>query len=198
MNPPSLPIVSRLHRAAVFVGFAAVVLSTAACDDDPFNFNDWTSAPDTVLLYSLDRPELNLPSAYAFNRRTLHEVEAANSSGLWDVALDTREGRLVLLPPRALGVDGEAGIAPLPNEDYETIREAPADTAAYVSAAAVPVVVGQLYVVRTNESLGGFGQRCTYYAKMQPLEADVQLGTLRFRLDSNPICNNRDLVPPAN
>ena len=56
--------------------------------------------------------------------------------------------------------------------------------------------VGQLYVVRTNQGVGSFGQRCFWYAKMQPIESDVSLGYMRFRLDSNPICNSRDLVPP--
>jgi hypothetical protein len=33
---------------------------------------------------------------------------------------------------------------------------------------------------------------------MEPLSADAELGLLEFRLDSNPICNSRDLIPPAN
>jgi hypothetical protein len=174
----------------------ALSLTSGACDDDPFGFRDWEARPDTVLLYSLGRPELNLPSGYNFNRRTLHRVEAANSSGQWDLALGSEEGRLVLLPPRALGIDTRAGVAPLPDESYDGVREAPGDTASYVTTEAVPVEVGRLYVVRTNQAPGQFGQTCSWYAKMEPLEADPELGFIRFRLDSNPVCNSRDLIPP--
>lgn len=184
-------------RSPLVVALGVLLLASAACDDDPFGFQDWSARPDTVLVYSLDRPELNLPSGYNFNRRTLHRVEAANSSGQWDIAVGTENGQLVLLPPRALGIDTRAGIAPLPDRSYDEIREAPGDTASYVTAEPVPVEVGQLYVIRTNQAPGQFGQRCFWYAKMEPLEADPELGFLRFRLDSNPVCNNRDLVPPT-
>lgn len=198
MNRSVTPPSSQWTRLGLIMAAVAVTLGSAACDDDPFNFNDWTAAPDTVVIYSLDRPELNLPSAYSFYRRGVHRVEAANSSGQWDVALDTRDGGLVLLAPRALGIDATAGIVPMPDERFDDIREAPADTSRYISDEPVPVVVGQLYVVRTNEAPGAYGQRCSYYAKMEPLAADPVLGTLEFRLDSNPICNSRDLVPPSN
>jgi hypothetical protein len=198
VNRPVTPPSSQRARFGFLTAAVAAILSFSACDDDPFNFNDWTAAPDTVVIYSLDRPELNLPSAYSFYRRGVHRVEAANSSGQWDVALDTREGGLVLLAPRALGIDATAGIVPMPDQRYDEIREAPADTSLYISDEPVPVVVGQLYVVRTNEALGAYGQRCSYYGKMEPLAADPVLGILEFRLDSNPICNNRDLVPPSN
>lgn len=191
--PRSAP---RPHPAAVVL-FLAALLPLAACDDDPFGVREWDARPDTVLLYSLDRPELNLPSGYNFNRRTLHRVEAANSSGQWDVALGTQGGELVLFPPRALGIDTRAGIAPFPDGDFDEVREAPGDTASYVTAEAVPLEVGELYVIRTNQGVGQFGQRCFWYAKMEPLEVDVALGILRFRLDSNPVCNDRDLVPPG-
>ncbi len=193
-----LPARPRWRSLVLGLSVVATALTFGACEDDPFGFNNWESFEDTVQLFSLARPELNLPSAYNFNRRSLHQVEAANASGQWDVALDTRGGQLVLLAPRVLGIDGQAGIAPLPNESFETIVEAPADSTLYITSAAVPVVTGQLYVIRTNQGTGSFGQRCTYYAKMEPLSADAELGLLEFRLDSNPICNSRDLIPPAN
>jgi hypothetical protein len=188
----------RLRPRGVPSGLAALLVLSllAGCEDDPFGFQDWESRPDTVFLYSLDRPELNLPSGYNFNRRTLHEVESANSTGQWDVAVGTGAGGLVLIPPRALGVDAGAGIAPLPDETFDAVREAPGDTSAYVTTEPVPVEVGRLYVIRTNQGIGQFGRRCTWYAKMEPLEADPVLGILRFRLDSNPLCNDRDLIPP--
>jgi hypothetical protein len=167
----------------------------SACGDDPFQV-DWTVNPDTVLLYSLERPELNLPSAFNFDRRTTIRVEAPTATGAWDLAVDTREGSLVFLPPGALGIESEAAIVPLAGIDFDELTEAPADTAVYVRDEAVPVETGTVYVVRTNRVASGFGRRCVFYAKMEPLEVDGAEGSVRFVFDSSPVCNDRDLVPP--
>ena len=106
----------------------------------------------------------------------------------------TKDGALVLLTPNALGVDSRAAITTITDRSFEEIRRAPADTAAYVDA--VTVEFGPVYVVQTDESIGGFGTRCVYYAKLEALDIDTELGTLLFRYDSNPVCNSRDLIPP--
>ena len=88
---------------APFAALVALSVGLAACGDDPFIF-PWLPAPDTVLLYSLARPELNLEAAYNFNDRVRVRVEAATATGTWDVAVDTRGGQIVFLPPGALGI----------------------------------------------------------------------------------------------
>jgi hypothetical protein len=191
----------RRSPARPLLGLAAallIVASAGACGDDPFQV-DWQLRPDTVLLYSLARPELNLVSAFNFNRRTTVRIEAPSATGTWDLALDTQGGELVFLTPGAVGVPGSrARIIELPGVTFDEIREAPADTASYVSDEPVQVTTGLLYVVQTNETAGGFGRRCVYYAKLEPLEADPVAGTLRFRFDASPVCNDRSLVPPEN
>lgn len=169
----------------------------AACgDEDPFGFNDWTLSPDTAFLYSLARPELNLASGFNLNARQAIRVEAAGSTGSWDFLVNTVAQQMVFVTPSAVGLETNAAIARIDGETFESIRSAPGDTTVYVRTEEVPIELGQLYVVRTNEQNGAFGQRCTYYGKIEPIEIDVQGGTLRFRYDSNPICNSRDLVPP--
>jgi hypothetical protein len=174
-----------------------VAFATAACGDDPFDF-DWSSqaAPDTVMLYSLDRPEPNLESGYDFRSDVAVRIEAVNATGSWDVAVDTRDGALVLLPPGALGIDSRASIAPTPGVPFADVIEAPSDTAAYVSDAPVTLEMGTVYIVRTHRRPGSFGSRCVYYAKLEPVEIDVAGGTLTFREVTNPICNDRKLIPP--
>ena len=81
--------------ARIAVLAALPILGLAACDEDPFVFR-WNATPDTVLLYSLDRPEPNLPSGFGFLERALVRVETPGSTGVWDVALDTDGGSLVL------------------------------------------------------------------------------------------------------
>lgn len=170
-------------------------LVLGACDDDPFRI-DWEVAPDTVLLYSLARPELGLPSAFNFNRRQFIEIEAPGATGTWDLAVDTQDGELVLLVPGAMGLQSRARITSLTGMTFEEVREAPADTSAYIADMPVPVELGPVYVVQTGESTSSFGARCVYYAKLEALDVDAALGTLRFVYDSNPVCNSRDLIPP--
>lgn len=180
---------------------AAVALLTAAlsaCGSDPFSYQ-WSDIPDTAQIYSLARPELNLESGFSFYDGYGLVVELPASTGRWDVALDTEGGQLVLLPPAVLGISARAKIAALPGMAYADVTQAPGDgqdNSPYVDDQPVPVEAGTIYVIRTNLRPGSFGSACTYYAKMEPLTIDVAAGTLTFRYVTNPICNNRDLIPP--
>lgn len=182
-------------RLAALSAMALVGVVSAACSDDPFAF-PWEERHDTVLLYSLARPELNLVSAFNFRTRETHRVEASTSTGSWDVALDTRGGQLVFLPPGALGVRSRARITSFPGMSFQDVVRAPEDTLVYTGVDPVPVELGTVYVFRTGQSIGGFGTNCVYYAKLEPLAVDVAGGTLRFVFDASPLCNDLRLVPP--
>jgi hypothetical protein len=187
----------RVQVPRVAVALALAVGGLSACGEDPFAI-DWVSIPDTVVLYSLARPELNLVSAFNFRGRSAVRVEAASTTpGSWDVAVDTRGGAIVLLPPAALGIsDSRARIAPITGVPFADLLEAPADTTVYLSTEPVPATLGTVYVIRTEQSTGAFGTRCVYYAKLEPLTIDPVAGTLRFQFDVSPVCNDRRLVPP--
>jgi hypothetical protein len=187
----------RTRRALpALLALLVAAASLGACNDDPFGLGNWVASPDTLVLYSLARPELNRPSGVNFyNKRTLI-IESPSATGQWDLALDTREGELVFLTPLALGITSRARIASFPNMHFDDLTKAPSDTTAYVADEPVPVELNTVYVVRTNQYTGTYGQRCVYYAKLEPLVLDVEQGTVRFVVDSNPICNQRDLVPP--
>jgi len=183
----------RWPRAAALI--AALLVGAAACGDDPFAY-DWSDTPDTVLLYSMARPELNLQSAFNFRSKLPIQVEAAASTGSWDAAVDTRGGEIVLLPPGALGVIGAARVTTLEGFALADVRKAPSDTLVYVADQPVPVAMGNVYVVKTNRSQGSYGSTCIYYAKLAPVIIDVAGGTLTFEYVANPVCNSSDLVPP--
>ncbi|MEM7417109.1 MAG: hypothetical protein AAF389_16505 [Gemmatimonadota bacterium] len=190
------PLATRRSRGLVALAVAALLgTGVSACGDDPFAF-DWSDIPDTVLLYSLARPELNLVSAFSFFQGLPVRVEAAAASGSWDIAVDTRGGEIVLLPPGALGVVGRAAISTLPNMTLADVTEAPTDTLLYETDGPVSLATGNVYVVRTNRSTGSFGSSCVYYAKLSPVDIDAAGGTLTFEFVTNPICNSIDLVPP--
>ena len=190
LSPPK-----RWHAPAAAM-LAALLVGLVACGDDPFSFN-WSDAPDTVLLYSLARPELGLESGFSFvPPPSMTSIESPNATGTWDMAIDTQGGQLVMLPPGALGITSRARIAALGSVDFDEVVEAPGDSLVYVADDPVPVTDAAVYVVRSNRSVSGFGSSCVYYAKVQPVTIDVVGGTLLFRYVASPICNSRDLIPP--
>lgn len=168
--------------------------SLTACGDDPFR-TDWVENPDTVELYVLSRPEPNLLSAFEFYGRIPKRLEAPNTGDRWDLTVDYRDGQFVWLPPGALGIESDAGLATLEGHSWLSADEAPADTVAYVTDAAIPISFDPIYVIRTRLHQGTFSL-CNYYGKIEVLETDSIIGTVTFQFDVNPFCNNRDLVPP--
>lgn len=197
---PHRGIHTRGRALLLTVALAAVgLMGLTACGADPFAIK-WSSSPDTAVMYSLARSDLGLPSGFNFNyqyRASVH-IERINATGNWDVALDTRGGSLVLLPPGALGIQSQARVTELPGKTFDEVTVAPADTAVYSADQPVPLRLGSVYVVRTNQVIGSFGTRCVYYAKLEPLEIDVTEGVLRFVFDSSPVCNDRSLIGNQN
>jgi hypothetical protein len=179
----------------LLLSLVAFSVGLGACSDDPFIF-PWLAAPDTVLLYSLARPEMNLEAAFNFKERIKIKVEAATATGTWDIAVDTRGGQMVLLPPGALGISSKARIAALSGQDFDDLVDAPSDTALYTASDPVPVSLASVYVVKTGQTPGIFGSACSYYAKLEPLVVDVAGGTLTFKFDASPVCNSLRLIPP--
>jgi hypothetical protein len=185
----------RRYAPAIPAALAALTVALGACGDDPFAF-EWSDEPDTVKIYSLARPELNIPSGFSFYDGLMYAVEQPAASGRWDAALDTQDGSLVLLPPGALGITGRARIVAYAGAVFSEIVQAPSNEDLYVADEPVPVADGTVYIIRTNLRPGSFGSSCVYYAKMEPLVIDVADGSLTFQYVTSPICNSRDLTPP--
>lgn len=181
--------------AGTFLAIAAAFVVMVACDDDPFAIR-WQIDPDTVRLYALSRPEPNLVSGFDFHPRLAVRIEAPTTGADWDLAVDVRDGQFVWLPPGALGLSSDAGVAILEGESFESATEAPEDTTLYVSDAPIPIVAGQIYVIRTRRHPGFFGTLCNYYGKIEPLATDFVSGSVYFQFDVSGACNNRDLIPP--
>lgn len=181
-------------RHLLFPLVAAALVASAGCGDDPFRI-DWEDNRLEAVLFSLDREELNRPSAFSMRQRRTVVVESAGADGRWDFVVDRAAGELALLPPRALGVESRAGIVAFPGVEWEDVREAPRDSLAYTVDELVPLQLGTIYVVRTHQQSDPFGRQCVFYGKVEPVEVDDEAGVLRFLHDTNPACNDRDLVP---
>ncbi|MBI4521277.1 MAG: hypothetical protein HY701_10595 [Gemmatimonadetes bacterium] len=170
-----------------------ITVSLTACGD-PYGYR-WTQIQSHAAIYSLARPEIGAPSGFDFVTGQTVRIEQATATGQWDVALDTQNGQLVLLPPGALGIRSQARLLMLPDTTYELVREAPADTARYTRDQALPVRAGAVYVVRTHEEFS-FGVSCFHYGRFTPVEINTLVGAIRFLYDVNPFCSDRRLIPP--
>jgi hypothetical protein len=172
----------------------AVTFLTTACGEDPFVVR-WEESPRETLLYSLDREEMFRPSAFDMVRRDEVILEAADAVGAWDFAVDRQDGALVLLPPQVLGLFSGAGIAPIRQSRFQDVTEAPDDPAAFIEDAPVPLELGTVYVIRSREQRGTFGETCLYFGKIQPTNIDHVAGILYFLHDVSPVCNDPSLIP---
>jgi hypothetical protein len=115
----------------------------------------------------------------------------------WDFAVRIRNGALVLIPARGIGVvDSRAGLTePLVGQTLESLREAPG-ARTFIMDTPVVMQTGNVHAARSRESRGGFfGFGCVQYSKFQVLEANPATGILRVQVVTNERCGDPRLVP---
>ena len=174
----------------------ASVLGLSGCGENIFE-QKWTVARvDTVLIYSLARPELNLPAGFDFVNRLTVEIQAPGATGTWDLLLDTQDGQLVFLPPGALGITSGTMVLALPGMTFDDVIKAPKDTTLYSVDLPLLVETNTVYVLRTHQGFDRFGLPCRFYGKLQPLEVELAPGTVQFVYDVSRLCDDRALIPP--
>ena len=189
------PLFSRSRPLYVVAFLAASVLGLTACGENIFDLK-WTIARvNTVLLYSLARPELNLPSGFDFVDRREIEIQQPGVTGLWDLLVDTQDGQLVFVPPGALGIASEVMVLPIPDMAFDDLLTAPEDSTLYTRDQPVPIEMGSVYVLRTHAGPSRFGVPCVFWGKIQPTEVDLALETVQFVYDVSILCDDRGLVP---
>jgi len=189
------PLLSRSRQLNVVVFLVASVSGLTACGQNIFDIKWTVSNVRTALIYSLARPELNLPTAFNFVDRVAVEIQAPGATGSWDLVLDTQDGQLVFLPPGALGINSDVMVLEIAGVDFDDVIEAPQDSTLYSRDQPVPVETTSVYVLRTHEGTNRFGLPCLFYAKLQPVEVELALGSVLFEYDVSVLCNDRGLVP---
>lgn len=175
------------------------VLIVAACDD-PFGPAVWDATPDTIVIFSASRPEyLGQVSAVDIANTTAVvalPIEAPGLTGNWDFALTDLDGGLALVPASAFeGLESRARIGVLPDRTLESVTQAPRDTTAY-TVEPLPLVAGDVYIVRSRRASCGGGSSGYRYAKLRAVEINVPAGTYTFEIVRNPFCDNRSFIPP--
>jgi hypothetical protein len=185
---------SEPRHVVAFVG--ALMVSLTGCGENIFDLK-WSQARvDTVFIYSLARPELNLPSAFDFVNRITWEVEAPGATGLWDLLLDTKDGQLVFVPPGGVDVASAAMILELPETAFDDVVRAPKDTTLYSKDVPVIVKTSSVYVLRTHRGQNQFGVPCSFFGKIHALDVEPAGGSVRFEYDVSTLCDDRALIPP--
>ena len=149
----------------------------------------------TVLIYSLARPELNLPSGFDFVDRRLVEIQQPGATGAWDLLVDTRNGQMVFITPGAVGIDSEVMVLAIPDMAFEDVILAPEDSTLYTRDQPIPIETSSVYVLRTHKGPSRFGVPCVFWGKLQPTQVEPVLGTVEFIYDVSILCDDRGLVP---
>ena len=181
-------------RSLGIIVLLPLLFSTAACGSDPFAL-EWIASADTVRLYAISRPETNVETGFDFGARRTVRIEAPATTTSWDLAVDIVGREAVFLTPGFFGVESDAALVELPDENFDDIEDAPEDDDVYVGDRAVPITLGNLYVVRTRRLRSNYGQLCNHYAKMVPLDVDPVERSVVFVFDTNGICNSRKMQP---
>ncbi len=192
MNRPRISQSSSLPALTVL---AASMVGLTGCGENIFEAKWTTARVDTVVVYSLARPEVNLPAGFDFVGRRTISLHDAGATGLWDLALDTQDGELVFLPPGALGVTSEALVLKFPNMSFDDVVTAPKDTLLYSRDMPVSVETSSVYVLRTHRGPDRFGIPCFFFGKLQPLVVQPTVGTVSFMFDVSTLCDSRGLIP---
>jgi hypothetical protein len=151
-----------------------------------------TNAERTETLYALIGTPVGTPSAYAIegNRQVRTDISID-----FDFAYNVEaDGRHVFLPRATLGIDSSASVNPgflARSETFEGITTAPSN--GYVTNQAVPLAVGDRYVVRGRVTCLSIG--VPKYGKLEILSFDDVARTVTFRVLTDDNCGFKGLAP---
>ena len=190
-----------MRYGGTFAGAALLLLGLAACDDPNSGIYDPLMRQDTVSLAApAVAPEIPsaLDVAYASSPVRGRYPELAADAESWDVAIRRSGGELHFAPAglfqfqNPVGGATTAAVTEPIERTIDELRQAPSESA-FRGDSMVAIRRGFVYVVRSRATGASFGG-CQNYAKVEPLEVDVEAGTVRLRVVGNARCNDRRLV----
>lgn len=169
-----------------------LLLAAAACSDSTgLPDATLTNAERTDTLYALIGTPVSTPSGYALegNRRVRTDLSVE-----FDFAYNVQsDGSHVFLPRAALGIDQTATVNPgflARSETFEAIKVAPSN--GYVTDRAIPIAVGERYVVRSRITCNVGVPK---YAKLEVVAIDDGARTVAFRVLTDNNCGFKGLEP---
>jgi hypothetical protein len=171
-----------------------VPLALAAACSDSNSLGDATevNAVDTVTLGALEGTPISTPSGYRISSGPVRTDQTVDFEFAYNIRrLDDGTFQRVLLPRAALGLAATDQLEPglqRREESFDDITHAPSN--GYVSDSAVPVQLGERYVVRSRVvcSIG-----VPLYGKLQIL--GFQDSTVTFQVLTDQNCGFKGLLP---
>lgn len=161
----------------------------AACGNDD-NLADPTeqNVVDTVTVGSLTGTPITTPSGFAVEKGAVRTDQDAG----FDFAYNIEPGgRKVFLPRAALGLPSVNADPGLQRRDETFDQLLVARSNGYVTDEAVPVAVGERYLVRSRVLCGGLG--VPLYAKLEIIALDGEYADLKVLANRN--CGYKELTP---
>lgn len=171
-----------IRRFLLLFPLAAAV----ACSDD--NLGDATNenVVDTVTIFSLLGTPITSPSGFNITQGAVRTDQS-----FFEFAYNNQaDGQRVLLPQAALGIttgSAEPGLQLRP-ESFDEIHSARSN--GYTTDEAVPIEIGQRYMVRSRLTVCG---SVPLYAKLEILQTEPQ--SVTFKVLTNRNCGFRGLEP---
>jgi hypothetical protein len=171
-----------------------VPLALAAACSDSNSLGDATevNAVDTVTLGALEGTSISTPSGYRISTGPVRTDQTVEFEFAYNIRrLDDGSYQRVLLPLAALGLTSTNQVEPglqRREESFDDISHAPSN--GYVSDSAVPIQLGERYVVRSRVvcSIG-----VPLYGKLQIL--GFQDSTVTFQVLTDQNCGFKGLLP---
>ena len=198
MMSPLTPLFGRLNLPAfmtptrrILRAFVPLLAAAAvACsDDDNLPSPTDENRIDTLMIGSLTDTPITTPSGFAVEDGDVRTDQDANFDFAFDIEPD---GRPVFLPRAALGLPATNSADPgiqRRNESFDEIVVARSN--GYVTDEAVPVQVGERYLVRSRVICSGLG--VPVYAKLEILSIADGFVELKVLADRN--CGYKGLEP---
>ncbi len=176
--------------------FLLAATAGAACSDtNDLGDANIENVERTDTLWALVGTSVSLPSGYSLQPLTGTRRVRTDLFVDFDFAYNIESnGQHVFLPRAALGIDTATSVKPgfiLRNETFEAIEMPASD--GYVTDNAVPLAVGQRFVVRGRVTCTNLG--VPKYAKLEILHLDDISRFVTFRVLANDNCGFRSLEP---
>jgi hypothetical protein len=179
-----------LPRVVPRLLLTSIVAAAIACGNDD-NLADPTdqNVIDTVTVGSLTDTPIITPSGFAVEDGAVRTDLDAGFDFAYDIEAD---GRKVFLPRAALGLPSSTTADPGVQRRDEAFDEiVVARSNGYVTDEAVPVAVGEVYLVRSRVICGNLG--VPIYAKLEIIALDGNTADLKVLANRN--CGYKGLEP---
>jgi hypothetical protein len=180
-----MPTIRRL------VSLLALPVLAACSDDDNLPDPTETNAVDTVTVGSLTDTPITTASGFSVAFGAVRTDLTADFDFAYDIDGPPETGQSVVLPRAALGLTSNGAAEPgvmRRDEAFDAIEAAPSN--GYVTEEAVPIALGEVYIVRSRITCNIGVPR---YAKVEIIGLEDNFLTLKVLANNN--CGYRGLEP---